>query len=63
MATAKVTHELANVLVVDARLSQAHPGGVTFTFADGSVQFLSDGIEHLVYRARSTRAGNLVVSF
>lgn len=40
-----------------------HPGGVNFAFADGSVQFLSDGIEHLVYRALSTRAGGEAVSY
>ncbi len=32
-----------------------HPGGVTFGLADGSVTFLSDNIEHLTYRALSTR--------
>jgi prepilin-type processing-associated H-X9-DG protein len=33
-----------------------HPGGVVFAFADGSVQFIPDAIDHAVYRALSTRA-------
>lgn len=32
-----------------------HPGGVNFTLADGSVRFISDAIDHPVYRALSTR--------
>jgi prepilin-type N-terminal cleavage/methylation domain-containing protein/prepilin-type processing-associated H-X9-DG protein len=39
-----------------------HPGGVNFAFADGNVRFISEGIEHLTYRALSTRAGQEVVS-
>lgn len=34
-----------------------HPGGVNFARADGSVSFLSESIEHAVYRALSTRNG------
>jgi prepilin-type processing-associated H-X9-DG protein len=33
----------------------AHPGGVQFAFADGSVRFINDGIDHPTYRALSTR--------
>jgi prepilin-type processing-associated H-X9-DG protein len=32
-----------------------HPGGVQFALADGSVQFINDAINHLVYRAQSTK--------
>ncbi|MBX3433353.1 MAG: DUF1559 domain-containing protein [Pirellulales bacterium] len=39
-----------------------HPGGVAFAFADGNVRFLSDSIEHLTYRALSTRSGAEVAS-
>jgi prepilin-type N-terminal cleavage/methylation domain-containing protein/prepilin-type processing-associated H-X9-DG protein len=39
-----------------------HPGGVNFAFADGNVRFISESIEHLTYRALSTRAGEEVVS-
>jgi len=34
-----------------------HPGGVNFAMADGSVDFVSDDINHLVIRAMSTREG------
>jgi prepilin-type N-terminal cleavage/methylation domain-containing protein/prepilin-type processing-associated H-X9-DG protein len=33
----------------------SHPGGVQFAFADGSVRFIPDNIDHPVYRALSTR--------
>ena len=33
----------------------SHPGGVQFAFADGSVRFLPDDIDHPAYRALSTR--------
>ena len=32
-----------------------HPGGAQFVMVDGSVQFLTEGIDHQVYRALSTR--------
>jgi prepilin-type processing-associated H-X9-DG protein len=34
-----------------------HPGGVHFVMADGSVHFVSEGIDHAAYRALSTRNG------
>jgi prepilin-type processing-associated H-X9-DG protein len=34
-----------------------HPGGVHFVMADGSVQFISEGIDHYVYRGFATRNG------
>jgi prepilin-type N-terminal cleavage/methylation domain-containing protein/prepilin-type processing-associated H-X9-DG protein len=37
-----------------------HPGGVNFAMADGAVKFLSEDINHLTYRALSTKnAGEL----
>ncbi|MEO1498083.1 MAG: DUF1559 domain-containing protein [Planctomycetota bacterium] len=33
-----------------------HPGGANFAFNDGSVSYVNDGVEPLVYRALSTRA-------
>lgn len=36
-----------------------HPGGVHFVLADGSVHFISEGIQHEIYRAISTRDRSL----
>jgi prepilin-type N-terminal cleavage/methylation domain-containing protein/prepilin-type processing-associated H-X9-DG protein len=33
----------------------SHPGGVQFAFADGSVRYIPDNIDHPIYRALSTR--------
>src|SRR5262249_45398563 len=40
-----------------------HPGGANFAFADGSVRFISNGINNnpQVFAALGTRAGNEVV--
>ena len=35
-----------------------HPGGVNVLLADGSVQFIFDGIDLTVWQALSTRNGN-----
>jgi prepilin-type N-terminal cleavage/methylation domain-containing protein/prepilin-type processing-associated H-X9-DG protein len=34
-----------------------HPGGAQFVLADGSVQFVSEGVDHKTYRAMATRNG------
>lgn len=34
-----------------------HPGGASFCFADGSVQFVRQDIDYALYRALSTKAG------
>lgn len=39
-----------------------HPGGAQFVYADGSVHFVQEAIERLVYRAYATRNGEEVVS-
>lgn len=39
-----------------------HTGGANFAYGDGSVQYLSDSIDLVVYRALSTVAGGEVVS-
>ncbi len=39
-----------------------HVGGVNFAFADGNVRYLSENINHPVYRALSTRASDDLVT-
>jgi prepilin-type N-terminal cleavage/methylation domain-containing protein/prepilin-type processing-associated H-X9-DG protein len=39
-----------------------HPGGCNFLYADASVTFLSESIDMALYRARSTIAGEEVIS-
>jgi len=39
-----------------------HPGGSQFVMADGSVHFVSEGIDTLTYRGLATRNGNEIVS-
>ena len=38
-----------------------HTGGCNFLFADGSVHFLSDTIDMLLYQQLSTMQGNEIV--
>jgi prepilin-type N-terminal cleavage/methylation domain-containing protein/prepilin-type processing-associated H-X9-DG protein len=40
----------------------SHPGGVNFAFCDGSVRFLSNDIDHQMYRALSTKADGEVIA-
>jgi prepilin-type processing-associated H-X9-DG protein len=42
--------------------SSYHTGGVNACMADGSVRFVSDGINFTTWRAMGTRAGGEVVS-
>ena len=39
-----------------------HPGGCHFLFGDGSVRFLTNGIQLDVYQALGTRAGGEVIA-
>jgi prepilin-type N-terminal cleavage/methylation domain-containing protein/prepilin-type processing-associated H-X9-DG protein len=39
-----------------------HPGGAQFVFCDGSAHFINDNIEHAVYRAMASRAGDEALS-
>ena len=34
-----------------------HPGGAQFVYADGSVHFVVEGVDHFTYRAFATRNG------
>jgi prepilin-type processing-associated H-X9-DG protein len=38
-----------------------HPGGAHFVMADGSVHFVTESIDHNVYRGLSTRSGGETV--
>ena len=42
--------------------SSFHPGGVNVLFADGSVRFVKDGIDRMVWWSLGTKAGGEVVS-
>ena len=42
--------------------SSAHPGGVNVAFCDGSVRFVTGGVNRRVWQALGTRAGKEVVS-
>ena len=42
--------------------SSNHPGGSNFAFADGSVKFLKDSINMVVYQSLGTRYGGEVIS-
>lgn len=44
-------------LKVNGAFSSKHPRGALFGFGDGHVQFISDNINMMAYRALSTRAG------
>ena len=39
-----------------------HPGGAQFAFADGSIRFVSDSTDHLIFRKVCTRSGGEVVT-
>lgn len=39
-----------------------HPGGAQFVFADGSVHFIPEGVDHQTYRAFATRNGGETAS-
>jgi prepilin-type N-terminal cleavage/methylation domain-containing protein/prepilin-type processing-associated H-X9-DG protein len=41
--------------------SSQHPGGINVAFADGSVHFLPDSLNHTIFLALGTRAGGEVV--
>jgi prepilin-type N-terminal cleavage/methylation domain-containing protein/prepilin-type processing-associated H-X9-DG protein len=39
-----------------------HPGGANFAFGDGSVKFIKDSVNYLIYRSLGTRGNGEVVS-
>jgi len=49
-----------NILRNDIPFGSDHPGGAQFSFADGSVQFLSEDIDFTIYQNLSTRNGDEV---
>jgi prepilin-type processing-associated H-X9-DG protein len=46
----------------DVGFKSAHPGGAQFLFGDGSVQFLSDSIDHQMYQFLGAKADGQAVS-
>jgi prepilin-type processing-associated H-X9-DG protein len=34
-----------------------HPGGASFCYADGSVNFINESVNYMTYRAMCTRSG------
>ena len=54
-ATGAFNKGLATCWPVMRGFRSNHPGGVNFSNADGSVDFISDEVDHVVYRALSTR--------
>lgn len=49
-------------VVMEMCFGSYHTGGAFFTLADGSVRFLSDNIDLMLYRSLATRAGGETVS-
>jgi len=58
--------DLQNVLRTDwwnvMSFRSLHPGGAHFCMADGSVKYVAESIDHMLYRALSTKAGGEVVT-
>jgi prepilin-type processing-associated H-X9-DG protein len=44
----------------DLFFGSAHPGGAQFAFVDGSVRFLSDAIDFVLYKDMASKAGDEV---
>jgi prepilin-type N-terminal cleavage/methylation domain-containing protein/prepilin-type processing-associated H-X9-DG protein len=51
-----------NIVRNDLFFGSAHPGGALFAFADGSVDFIRDEIDFLIYKGMATKAGQEIVS-
>jgi prepilin-type N-terminal cleavage/methylation domain-containing protein/prepilin-type processing-associated H-X9-DG protein len=45
----------------EAEFSSRHPGGAHFLFGDGSVRYLGDHIDRVLYKALGTRGGQEVI--
>ena len=54
--------ELPSTFPERSAFGSNHAGGCHFSFGDGSVSFIPETIDHDVYKALSTRAGNETIS-
>lgn len=53
---------LADNLSLDVAARSRHPGGVHVLFGDGGARFVTDAVNHSVWRALGSRDGQEVVS-
>ncbi|QDV39363.1 DUF1559 domain-containing protein [Tautonia plasticadhaerens] len=56
------THQDVRGSITMVNASSYHPGGVNILFADGSVRFVKDTVDHVPYYAIATHRGGEVVS-
>lgn len=58
----QVIQSAAPVQITNGGFSSRHPGGAVFVFGDAHASFIPEGIDLVVYKALSTRAGDEAVN-